>query len=117
MNAELDGIICSGARQGKQFTYALLDERVKHEKSLKKDEALAELTTRYFNSRSPATVKDFATWSGLTVTDCKQGIEMIKPLLQKEVTEQQEYFFNPTFNIAGRKQRNNHRSKAAFLSK
>ena len=25
--AELDGIICSGARRGKQFTYALLDER------------------------------------------------------------------------------------------
>ena len=28
MKAELDGIICSGARQGKQFTYALLEERV-----------------------------------------------------------------------------------------
>jgi hypothetical protein len=28
MAAELDGLICSGARRGKQFTYALLDERV-----------------------------------------------------------------------------------------
>lgn len=28
MQAENDGIICSGPRQGKQFTYALLDERV-----------------------------------------------------------------------------------------
>ena len=27
MHAELDGIICSGARKGKQFTYALLEER------------------------------------------------------------------------------------------
>src|SRR5690606_4347556 len=26
MNAELEGIVCSGARQGNQFTYALLDE-------------------------------------------------------------------------------------------
>ena len=26
MRAELDGIVCSGARRGKQFTYALLDE-------------------------------------------------------------------------------------------
>ncbi len=26
MKAELDGIICSGARRGKQFTYSLLDE-------------------------------------------------------------------------------------------
>jgi hypothetical protein len=100
MNAELEGIICSGARQGNKFTYALLDERVQHKKSLGKDEALTELTTRYFNSRNPATVKDFATWSGLTITDCKKGIEMIKPLLKKEVIEQQEYFFNPNISLS-----------------
>lgn len=99
MHAELEGIICSGARQGNQFTYALLDERVKNKKSLEKDEALAEITTRYFNSRNPATVKDFSTWSGLTISDCKKGIEMIKPLLQKVVIEQQEYFFNPNVSL------------------
>jgi hypothetical protein len=99
MYAELEGIICSGPRQGNQFTYALLDERVKHKKSLEKEEGLAELTTRYFNSRSPATVKDFSTWSGLTVTDCKKGIEMIKSPLKKEVIEQQEYFFNPNVSL------------------
>src|ERR1043166_2366912 len=27
IHAELDGVICSGARKGKQFTYALLEER------------------------------------------------------------------------------------------
>lgn len=95
MNAELEGIICSGARQGNQFTYALLDERVTHKKTPEKDEALAELTTRYFTSRGPATVKDFATWSGLTISDCKRGIEMIRPLLLKIIAEQQEYFFSP----------------------
>lgn len=94
MNAELEGIICSGARQGKQFTYALLDERVNNKKTLDRDRALAELTTRYFSSRSPATVKDFSTWSGLTMTDCKKGIEMIKPLLTKEVIAQNEYYIN-----------------------
>lgn len=99
MNAELEGIICSGVRQGNQFTYALLDERVKHKNKVDKDEALAELTTRYFNSRSPATVKDFATWSGLTIADCKKGIEMIKPLLKKEKIEQQEYFLNPNTSL------------------
>jgi len=93
MNAELAGIICSGARRGNQFTYALLDERVKHKHSLNKDEALAELATRYFKSRGPATVKDFSTWSDLTLTDCRKGIEMIKPILHKEVGESQEYFF------------------------
>ena len=94
MNAELEGIICSGVRQGNQFTYALLDERVPYNKMPEKEEALAELTSRYFKSRGPATIKDFATWSGLTITDCKKGIEMINTFLQKEVIDGQEYYFN-----------------------
>ena len=101
MNAELEGIICSGARKGNQFTYALLNERVKYTKILEKDEALAELTTRYFKSRGPATVKDFATWSGLTASDCKKGINMVGEPLQKEVIEAQEYFFNPEISSSG----------------
>lgn len=95
MHAELEGIICSGSRKGNQFTYALLDERIRYRKSLERTDALAELTTRYFSSRGPATIKDFATWSGLTISDCKNGVEMLKPLLEKEITEGQEYFFNP----------------------
>ena len=95
MNAELEGILCSGARQGNQFTYALLDERVAVKKMLKKEEALAELTSRYFKSRGPATIRDFTTWSGLTIADCKKGIEMIKSLLENETIEQKQYFFIP----------------------
>lgn len=34
MWAELDGLICSGPRRGKQFTYALLEERVEKAKRL-----------------------------------------------------------------------------------
>lgn len=99
MNAELEGILCSGKRQGNQFTYALLDERVTHKEILNKEEALAELTSRYFKSRGPATIRDFATWSGLTMADCKKGIEMMIRFLQKEVIEGQEYFFNPQTSI------------------
>lgn len=99
MNAELEGIICSGARQGNQFTYALLGERVKHKRTLEKDESLAELTARYFKSRGPATIKDFATWSGLTISDCRRGIEMIRPLLLKRIVGQQEYFFSPDTHL------------------
>ncbi len=78
MQAELDRIICSGAKQGKQFTYALLDERVPSVKCLNKDEALAELSKRYFPSRGPATLKDFSTWSGLSIVDVKAGLSMVK---------------------------------------
>lgn len=74
IHAELAGLICSGPRQGKQFTYALLDERVPPTKPLSRDEALAALTRRYFASRGPATAHDFAWWSGLTVTDARTGL-------------------------------------------
>jgi hypothetical protein len=67
MRAELDALICNGSRRGKQFTYALFDERVPRAAPLARDEALAELTRRYFTSHGPATVQDFAWWSGLTV--------------------------------------------------
>src|SRR5262245_13711580 len=37
MQAELDGVICSGARRDKQFTYALLDERAPAVPALSRD--------------------------------------------------------------------------------
>ena len=75
--AELDGVICSGPVEGKQLTYALLEERVPATKPLDRDEALAELTRRFFMSHGPATLQDFTWWSGLTVGDAKRGIALI----------------------------------------
>ena len=94
MHAELDGVVCSGARRGKQFTYALLDERAPHAKTLKREEALAELARRYFVSRGPATVQDFAKWSGLTITDARNGLEAVKAQLRQEVVDGQSYWFS-----------------------
>jgi hypothetical protein len=76
MQSELDAVLCSGPRRGKQFTYALLDERAPSTPTFSRDEALLELTRRYFATRSPATARDFAWWSGLTVSDSKRGIEL-----------------------------------------
>jgi hypothetical protein len=69
MHAELNGLICSGPRRGKQFTYALLEERVPPVAALARDESLAELTRRFFAGHGPATVQDFAKWSGLRRVD------------------------------------------------
>jgi winged helix DNA-binding protein len=78
LRAELDGIVCSGPRIGKQFTYALLEDRVRQAKPLSRDEALAKLTRRYFRSHGPATLQDFVWWSGLTTADARRGMEMAK---------------------------------------
>ncbi|MFI5152898.1 MAG: winged helix DNA-binding domain-containing protein [Chitinophagales bacterium] len=93
MQAELEGIICSGAKRGNQFTYSLLSNRVAKGKSLPNDLALAELTKRYFQSRGPATLKDFSTWSGLSIKDCKKGVEMIRSSLEKMASEDGDCYF------------------------
>jgi hypothetical protein len=99
MYAELGAVICSGARQGNQFTYALLEERVPASDLLSIDEALEKLTGMYFTSRGPATIRDFSTWSGLTMADCRKGLEMTESHLVKEVIEAQTYYFPGNINL------------------
>jgi hypothetical protein len=93
MRAELDAAICSGPRRGKQFTYALFDERVPTGNAFTRDEALAALTTRFFASHGPATIKDFVWWSGLTVQDAKAGIAAVSPSLESDAFGDRTYFF------------------------
>ena len=92
MRAELDGLVCSGPRRGKQFTYALLDERVLKPTQLERDAALAELARRYFSTRGPATVADFAWWSGLTKTEARKGAEAVAKHLRQESIGGQTYW-------------------------
>jgi hypothetical protein len=100
MHAELDGIICSGARRGKQFTYALLDERVPQTRpgslDVDRDEALAEFARRYFTGHGPATLQDFVWWSGLTAADAKAGLEMVKSQLIQETFDGKAYWLSPS---------------------
>ena len=93
LRAELDAVICSGALRGKQFTYALLDERVPKFKTLERDEALAELTKRYFTSHGPALLRDYTWWSGLTMADAKAGIEMAGHELDHTTVDGKTYWF------------------------
>jgi hypothetical protein len=94
MHAELEGLICSGPRQGKQFTYALLEERAPGVKTLGREEALAELTRRYFTGHGPATLRDFSWWSGLTMADAKRGIEMAGSRFVDETLGGQTFYWS-----------------------
>lgn len=96
LRPELDGVICSGPRRGKQFTYALLEERVPPARSRDRDEALLELSRRYFTTRGPATPNDFAWWSGLTVADAKRGLEMMGASVEREMIDGQAYWSVPS---------------------
>ena len=107
MDAELEGLICSGPRRGKQFTYALLASRVASSLGtaapldLSGDAALGELARRYFLSRGPATVNDLAWWGGMTVGQSKRGLDVVKGALASEVVDGVEYWFGGDL-LAGR---------------
>lgn len=93
MQAELQGVICSGPRRGRQHTYALLAERAPGVIKLGNEQALAELTRRYFQSHGPATLKDYRWWSGLLAKDAQAGLEMVKSQFLSERVHDQEYWF------------------------
>lgn len=73
-HAELHAAVCSGPMRGKVHTYAAFDARVPpgiaHEGAV----ALAELARRWFTTRGPATLRDFAWWSGLPMADARAGL-------------------------------------------
>lgn len=68
-----EGDIIQGVPAGREETFVLHDAAVSDPVDLTGEDALGALATRYFRSRGPATVKDFAWWTGLTVTDAKKG--------------------------------------------
>lgn len=93
MEAELESLICSGIKAGNKLTYGLLSKRVPNKKIMSKDESLAELAKRYFSSHGPATVKDFAWWSGLAVTEAQRALEFVKPHFVSEKIGTETFFF------------------------
>jgi hypothetical protein len=82
--AELEQMVCSGPRQGKQFTYALFDDRVRGTATLSPEDARTALAARYVTSHGPVTIRDFVWWSGLTVGEATRAFEAVSPSLRTE---------------------------------
>ena len=94
MHAELERLICSGPRRGNQFTYGLLDEQAPSARTFDRENALEELARRYLRSRGPATVQDFSKWSGLTITDARNGLEAVRASDQNVKIDGQMHWFS-----------------------
>lgn len=75
--AALDQVICCGVRRGKEFTYALLDNRAPAAPAMTAEEARGNLALRYFTGHGPATVQDFAAWAGLTLGEARAGLATV----------------------------------------
>lgn len=95
------GVICWGPRRGKQHTFTLLEEWIGKGQPLQREEALAKLARRYFTSHGPATVYDFSYWSGLTVTESRKALKIIRTDLEEIPAEDQNYWFIPESEPSG----------------
>ncbi|MDF7820466.1 winged helix DNA-binding domain-containing protein [Runella sp. MFBS21] len=93
--AELNCLVCNGPMRDKQITYALVDERIPATQSLYREEALGKLALKYFTSHGPATVQDFAWWSGLKITDARKAVALVESsFINEKINDQLYYFLN-----------------------
>lgn len=94
--AAVDQLICFGQKRGNQFTFTLLDEWAPTSKTMAPEESLRELTLRYFQSRGPASLKDFMWWTGLPKSEALKGIASTDERLTSEVIAGDPYWYIPT---------------------
>lgn len=87
-----EGLLCLGPRAGKQQTFALMDEWLPATPPRSREQSLAELARRYFTSHGPATVRDFAWWSGLAAADAALALQMVETELLAVTVEKRTYW-------------------------
>ena len=97
--ASLEGLICQVAVVRNNPVYALCEEILPAGRTLQGEEALAELAARYLTSRGPATLRDFAWWSGLSMAACRAGLEAVRTRFVRESVEGREYWFAPETEV------------------
>ena len=89
------GSTCLGPTADGDQLFVLLDEWVPSPRRLDRDEALAELATRFVTGHGPATVQDLARWSGLTVRDARAGLASVRDRLASMTVDGTEYLLDP----------------------
>lgn len=74
-HAALTGMACHGPLQAGEPTYVLLDDWLptSGDSGPEGEEAVAELARRYLAAYAPATVDDFASWSGIALTSARRA--------------------------------------------
>src|SRR5690349_16410879 len=94
MALELKAVICSGAMQGKQHTYALLEERAGGKSAgerMGREEAVVELLRRFVVGHAPTTLRQFCWWSGLKLKEAREAREALKSSFDSEIIDGVEW--------------------------
>lgn len=92
------GVLVQSARE----RWTLLEEWVPNPRALDRDQGLRELALRYAWSHGPATERDLAWWSSLTLTDARAGLAAAADELDRMEADGQTYHLRPGLEPAGR---------------
>jgi hypothetical protein len=96
--AELRAIICSGPPRGVEHTYLLADEVIPPgpNDSLVGEDAHRELTRRFLAGHGPASERDLARWSTLTLTQIRSAVADLTDELERIDVDGHQLWFDPT---------------------
>jgi hypothetical protein len=85
------GLLSVGPLHGKQPTFTTLAAPKGVLPTIQ--QSLRMLAERYFQSHGPATLKDFAWWSGLKIVDARAALSEISDSLDSVVVDGAEYWY------------------------
>lgn len=88
-------VICWGPPDGTRQAIVLLDEWAPETSIPDRDQALRDYVLRYIVGHGPATIRDFAWWSKLTLADSRRGLDLARDDLVEVVHENTSYWMTP----------------------
>ena len=89
------GWLVLGPFAGNQQLIAAFDQWIPASRALAREEALAGFLLRYFRSHGPATLRDFAWWTQLPLTEVRSAFEHVRHELVELEFEGTSYWLSP----------------------
>lgn len=88
-------VVCWGPTEKHEQALVLMDEWIAGTRLPGREDALAEVVLRYFLGHGPATIKDFAWWTKLTLADAKAGLAVVRDQLAEVQCNGNSYWMAP----------------------
>jgi len=89
------GWLVLGPLAGNQQLIAAFDQWIPESRAMEREEAVAEFLLRYVRSHGPATLRDFAWWTQLPLTEVRAALENVRHELAELEFEGTSYWVSP----------------------
>ena len=87
--------LVQGPLAGNQQLLAAFDEWIPESRVLERQDAIAEFMLRYFRSHGPATLRDFAWWTQIPLTEVRSAFEQVRGQLVELEFGHASYWMSP----------------------